>query len=265
MKRSHHIEVLGSAGAAGIYRIAGVGASLGIWIALSMSGAVNSLLLPPPWRVLSAIQDIGSSLPLHIIATLARVLVGFLGGILLGSCVGIVMQYNRYAFSILDGMVETGRPIPTVALIPFFTLIFGFSETGRFLVVALGTALLAAVTVVESIERVPASIVRWGLVVGLGRAELFRRILLPAAWPSMRTGFRLGLALSFALVIVAEFMGATYGLGHLISVAKVTLTTPTLLLCIAILGLLGWLTDKALRLLFDRTAHWEVSVRDTVL
>jgi len=175
------------------------------------------------------------------------------------------MQYNRHAFAVLDGIVETGRPIPTVALIPFFTLVFGFSELGRFWVVTLGTALLITVTVVEAIERVPTAIIRWGLVLGLPRTQLFQRILLPAAWPHMRTGFRLALALSFTLVIVAEFMGATYGLGHLISVAKVTLTTPTLLLCIAILGLLGWMTDRGLRALFNHTARWETTVRDTVL
>jgi len=263
MKKSRDMTILGSAGASSPFRVAGVAGSLLIWIVLSGSGAVNSLVLPSPWRVLGAVQDIGTNLPIHIGVTLARVLVGFLGGVSLGCCVGVLMQYNRHAFAVLDGIVETGRPVPTVALIPFFTLIFGFSETGRFIVVMLGTALLAAVTVVEAIERVPVAIVRWGLVVGLRRRELFGRILLPAAWPNMRTGFRL--ALSFTLVIVAEFMGARYGLGHLISVAKVTLTTPTLLLCVAILGILGWLTDRGLRALFNRTARWEATVKDTLL
>lgn len=96
------------------------------------------------------------------------------------------------------------------------------------------------------------------------RPELFRRIIIPAAWPEMRVGFRIALAAAITLVIVAEFMGATYGLGYLISVSKVTLTTPTILLSTFLLGWLGWGLDKVVRLVFDKTCAWDARVKEAV-
>jgi ABC-type nitrate/sulfonate/bicarbonate transport system permease component len=121
------------------------------------------------------------------------------------------------------------------------------------------------VDTVEAIERVPASLIRLGLISKISRPSLFRKIIIPSAWPEMRGGFRIALALAFTLVIVSEFMGATYGLGYLINVSKVTLTTPTILLSIIILGCLGWFFDKALRLLFDKTCFWETRAKGAVI
>ena len=98
-------------------------------------------------------------------------------------------------------------------------------------------------------------------VVGLSRRDLFRMVILPAAWVEMRSGFRIALALAVSLVVVSEFLGATYGLGYLISVAKVTLTTPTLLLSIMLLGWLGWGLDRLVRYMFDKTTAWDVRAK----
>ena len=253
--------ILGSTGAGRRLRWVGVAAWLGLWAALSGSGMVNSLLLPSPWRVLQAVGDIGPDLLLHCGATIGRVAVSFSLGLLLGVTSAILMQYSRTAYGLLDGLVETFRPVPIVALVPFFILLFGFAEIGKILVATLGVGLVAVVTGVEAIERVPIGVVRWGVVCGLSRNALFRLVILPAAWPEMRAGFRVALASAVTLVVVAEFMGAQYGLGYLISVSKVTLSTHTLLLSAMLLGWIGWALDWNVRRLFDRTCFWDVRAR----
>jgi ABC-type nitrate/sulfonate/bicarbonate transport system permease component len=225
---------------------------------------VNQLLLPPPDRVVLSISDIGIPIVLHFLATTARVLAGFAGAVVLGSAVGLSMQYSRACFAVMDGIVETSRPVPPVALAPFFILIFGFSETGRFLLVVLGAALVIVVTVVEATERVPSAVIRLGLTSGLSRRELFSYVVIPAAISEAKAGFRIALALSITLVIVSEFLGSRYGLGYLINVSKVTLTTPTILLCIILLGFMGFLLDCALRLLFDYATRWNYSSREVL-
>jgi taurine transport system permease protein len=182
----------------------------------------------------------------------------------MGAALGIVMQYSRRAFILLDGIVETSRPIPPVAVVPFVILIFGFAEIGKIILVTLGTGLVITVATVEAIERVPTSLVKWGLVSGLKRRDLFARIILPAAIPELRSGSRIALAVAIALVIVSEFMGATYGLGYLINVSKITLTTPTLLLSIIILGLISWTLDRLIRMSFDHWCAWDVRAKGAV-
>jgi ABC-type nitrate/sulfonate/bicarbonate transport system permease component len=258
------LSVLGSAGPKGILPFVGVILFITIWAIVSHFGLVNSLLLPTPLRVLGAIQDVGSALILHIGATLFRVCVGYTIGILIGISVGLLMQFDSRIYRTLDGLIETFRPVPPVAVVPFFILIFGFSEIGKILITVIGVGLLMTVTTIEAIERVPAPIIRWGLVVGLSRKDLFRFIVLPAAWPDLRAGFRLSMALAITLVIVSEFMGARYGLGYLISVSKVTLTTPTILLTTMILGWIGWGLDRAVRLLFDKTTAWDIRAKGAI-
>jgi len=248
---------LGSSGGRSVWSLAGPLATLLLWWAVARLRLVNPLLLPSPERVILAAQDIGPRILVHVVATLLRILTGFVLGCTIGVSVGVVMQYSRRAYVLLDGIIETFRPVPPVAAVPFFILIFGFSELGKVVIVTMGVSLVMAVTTVEAFERVPLGIMRWGLISGLDRRVLFRRVLLPAAIPEMRGGVRISLALAITLVIVSEFLGATAGVGYLISVAKVTLTTPTLLLAMFVLGWLGWFLDRVTRFLFNHWTAWD--------
>jgi NitT/TauT family transport system permease protein len=245
---------------------AGLPVFLLLWASASYSGLVNQLVLPTPYRVVLAIGDIGPLVLLaHLAATSIRVIVGYLGAVVIGSALGILMQYYRLFYLFADNVIQTWRPVPPVALIPFFILIFGFSEVGRFVIVVLGTTLVVIVTVVEALDRVQPSLIRLGLVVGLSKSQLFRRILIPAAAPHTKAGFRIAVALSVTLVVVSEFLGARYGLGYLINVSKVTLTTPTIFLCVILLGLIGYFTDLATRAILDYVCKWEYSSREALL
>lgn len=253
--------VLGSGGKKSALSILGVLGIIALWTIVCSLHIIPPLLLPSPSRVLLAAADIGPDLFKHIGATTARVVSGFLLGGIAGIGVGVSMQYDRRVFLLLDGIVETARPVPPVALVPFFLLWFGFSEPGKILLVAMGTSLVIIVAVVEALERVPTGVVRWGLVMGLPRRDLFKLILLRSALPEMRAGFRIALALAVTLVVVSEFMGATYGVGYLINVSKVTLNTPTVVLSIIVLGWLAYLLDRMLRWFFDKSCSWDVRAK----
>jgi sulfonate transport system permease protein len=260
-KHAAQYGVLGSTGGRTMVPTLVVGVLLILWQLVARTGIINPLLLPAPLSVLLAARDIGPALGFHLAATVTRIVTGFVLGACLGTGIGLSMQYSRRVFLLLDGIVETSRPIPPVALVPFFLLVFGFAESGKILLVTVGTSLIMVVATVEAIERVPAGILRWGLVLGLPRRTLFRRIILPAAIPELRTGLRVALAVSVTLVIVSEFMGATYGLGYLINVAKVTLTTPTLVLSVILLGWVSWGLDQIVRAIFDRVSAWDLRAK----
>ena len=264
-KKKNRNTVLGSSGKGGLLNYVGVLIFITVWWLLSWTGLVNRLLLPTPLRVIEAIYDVGWVLFLHFSATFLRICLGFFIGCFAGLFTGFLMQYKRSIYVTLDGLIETIRPIPPVAIVPFFILIFGFSEIGKILIAVIGVWVLITVTTVEAIERVPVGIIRWGLVKGLRRHQLFQLVIIPAAWPEMRGGFRISMALTITLIVVAEFMGAKYGLGYLLSVSKVTLTTPTILLCIILLGWLGWFLDRSLRIFFEKTTDWDIRAKGATI
>lgn len=256
--------VLASHARKGVLAYVGTPAFIAVWALLAYTRLIDPLLLPPPQRVLMAISDIGPALLLHAGATIARIGVGFGVALAVGCSIGLWMQRNRIAYGILDGVIETWRPVPPVALIPFFILAFGFSEGGRLLLVVLGTMLIVVVTVVEALDRVSPALIQFGLVSGLKKRQLFRQILVPAAVPNTRAGLRVALATCTTIVVASEFLGAQYGLGYLINVSKVTLTTPTIFLCVILLGLIGFAFDTALRGIIGSLTAWEYSSKEAL-
>lgn len=257
--------VLGSQCRAPWLNLAGVIGVITVWTVFSEMGWVNPLLLPSPIQVLGAAHTVGSPLLLHTFATIARIVVGFLLGATSGITLGLVMQYSQRTFALLDGIVETTRPVPPVAVVPFFILVFGFAEIGKLLLVTIGTGLVVTVGTIEAVERIPTSLIKWGLVSGISRTGLFRHIVFRAAISELTATLRIALATTVALVIVAEFMGAQYGLGYLINVAKVTLATPTMFLSIFLLGWITWALDYLLQSLVSRWCAWDLRAQGALL
>ena len=229
-----------------------------VWALVSGLGLVSPLLLPSPVRVLGAIVDIGpEQLARHIAVTFMRIVVGFAIGAACGFAVGVVMQRSRIAFTVLDPIVQPSRAVPPVALLPFFILIFGFAEAGRIVLIVLGTSLIVCVGTIEAINRVPASIVKLGLVMGLPRGSLYRRVIIPASLPELRGTLRIALALAVSLVVVAEFLGVQSGLGYLINLSRVTLSTHTIVLAVILITTLSWSLDRLIVVVFRRVFDWD--------
>lgn len=228
-----------------------------VWVALTEGGIVKPLYLPGPRDVARAFVDVAGDLPGHILDTLARTVIGYLLGVATGVGGGLLMGYSPTARAALHGIVEAWRPVPPVALIPFFLLWFGFSPFGRILLVMLGVALIMVVATYEAMQNVPLGFREAARALGAGRRSVLWTIDWPAIRPALRGPLRVSLALSFTLVIVSEFLGAQSGLGYLINVSKVTFSTHVILLAIIIIGLLSSLADVALRRTLRAIVPWD--------
>lgn len=239
-----------------LFAMLGLAATLLLWWLLTESHVSLTRLIPGPVALVSAARDIGPVLIRHTLTTLSRVVVGFIAGVLSGLGGGLLTTYSRRAFLLLSGLVEAMRPVPPVALVPFFLLIFGFSELGRLFLVALGTGLIVLVAFVEACRETPPHLAESFQTLGYSKLSIYRLIIVPYALSRMLGPARVALALSVSLVVVSEFMGAQLGLGHLINVAKVTFSTPTILLAASLLGLLSGLLDAVLRTAFRWSTPW---------
>ncbi|MCC7055104.1 MAG: ABC transporter permease subunit [Gemmatimonadaceae bacterium] len=227
-----------------------------IWFGLAETGFVSSLLLPHPLDVLRAVGNIGWKLVLHIVATTVRASVGFVVGFAAGVAIGFAIQYSLRVQRVFGPMIDAMRPVPALATLPLFILLFGFSELGRVCLIASGTAVFMATSTVEAVAKVPEQWTRFARVSGLDRRRVFRDVLAQGVVPLLVGPTRLAVALAFTLAIASEFMGAQSGLGYLINTARVNLAMPTIWLAVILLGLVSQAIDLLVTRFYGRSTGW---------
>ena len=229
---------------------------LALWFTITSSGLIKPLYLPTPQSVTVSLLTVKDSMLNHVGSTLLRIIVGYVLGITLGLLFGLVMSYNKYVFAFFNSIIESARPVPPVALIPFFILWFGFSNIGKIVFVMLGVALIIIVNTIEAVQNVNPTYIRAAYSLGTTKLRIFSSVILPAIVPELRSGLRIALALAVSLVIVSEFLGADTGIGYLINISKVTFNTPAILLSIVILGMMSWILDVILQTMLNRMTQW---------
>ena len=224
---------------------------------LARSGVVPARLMPPPSEVFGTLRVLlGNGLLSHLGVSCVRVLAGFgLGatlGVVLGLAVGLSSQLERALDPTLQGL----RAIPSLAWVPLLLLWLGIDEAPKITLIALGAFFPVYLNLVAGVRGVDRKLVELGESVGLTPAAMVRRIFLPAAQPSLFTGLRTGLSLSWMFLVAAELIAATSGLGYLLTDGRETGRPDIVLASILLLGLLGKLSDSLLKLIERRRLAW---------
>lgn len=223
----------------------------------------NPLLFPSPWLVLATGGEMVASGELlhHLLASLARVVQGFLVAAVLGVGVGILVGRSRTAEHVIDPLVQMLRPIPPLAFLPILVLWFGIGEASKVVFIAYATFFPIFTTTVDGIRYIDQVLLRAAASLGAKRLDLFRFVVLPAAMPNIITGLRIGFGLAFFVIVAAEFIAADAGLGFLINDARTFFMVPRMLLAAATIGLVGFLFNVALRGLEGRLLRWRGDAR----
>jgi ABC-type nitrate/sulfonate/bicarbonate transport system permease component len=228
------------------------------WFLITEDGLalVRPIKFPSPRMVVEAAITISSVLGKDILVTSARVIVGWGAGVALGVGLGLWMSFNKKVYYFFDPLIESMRPVPVIAMIPFFLLWFGINETGKFLLVLLGVFTIIVVSTVEAVRNVPKIYIRAAETLGASQRQIFRRIIIPAIIPQLIGPLRVSAALSFTLVVAGEFMGAQSGLGYRILEARRLFNTDVILLGIVIFGLISSVSDTLIRRITNYITRW---------
>jgi ABC-type nitrate/sulfonate/bicarbonate transport system permease component len=230
-----------------------------------VSGAVvvlqlfNPIFLPGPWTVAGALVTLAAKGQLwgHVAATLERVAVGFSTGAVLAIALGLPCGYFRAVRNVVEPVVELLRPIPPLAMLPLFIVWVGIGETSKVGFITYATFFPTFLTTVHAVRQMDPLLVRAAQSLGARPAQLFFRVILPAALPEMLTGIRLGVALSFFVIVISEFIGAEEGLGYLINDGRNFFLVPQMLGAAVLLGLLGYVANALVRVAERRLLRWQ--------
>jgi ABC-type nitrate/sulfonate/bicarbonate transport system permease component len=143
-----------------------------------------------------------------------------------------------------------------IAMIPFFLMWFGIGEAGKLLLITLGVFAIIVVSTVEAIKNVPKIYVLAAQTLGASKLQLFRTVLVPAIIPQLIGPMRVAAALSFTLVVAAEFMGANAGLGFRILEARRLFSTDVIMLGVVLIGILSAIADALIRRCASYLTRW---------
>jgi sulfonate transport system permease protein len=204
--------------------------------------------LPPPGDVVTALDGLlrRGELWTHLQASLARILLGYLGGAAVALALGSLIGLSVTARRLLAPTVAALRTVPSLAWVPLLLLWFGIDETPKVLLVAIGAFFPVYTTTASALSHVDTQLLEVGRAYGRHGASLLATVMLPAAAPELVNGLRLGLANAWLFLVAAELIASSKGLGFLLIDSQNTGRTDVMLLAIVLLAGLGKLSDAVL-------------------
>lgn len=234
--------------------------ALGLWQLAAELRFANTVLLPPPGRVaMAAVGALESGeLLRHLADSLVRIL--YANAIALGAGVplGIFMGLYRPFEEIVDGLLNLLRPVPPIAWIPLAILWFGIGETSVIFITLLAAFFAVLLNTFAGVRSVDKSLVRAALSLGASRRILIMRVVLPATLPSIFTGIRIAIGVSWGSIVAGELVAATSGLGFMITFYREVLRTDLILVGMVSIAVAGLLMDRGLRWLERKALPWRV-------
>jgi ABC-type nitrate/sulfonate/bicarbonate transport system permease component len=219
------------------------------WELASRLGFADPLILPPPSKALGDLWLLASTGELWraLYASLYRVVCGFALATTAGIALGALMARVRIADDFLDPLVELLRPISPLAVFPLAILWFGIGDLSKIFVIALAASFPVILNTYAGVRGIDANYFRASQSLGASRREIFTGVVLPGSLPQIFTGIRLAWGISLIVVIAAEMVAASVGIGYMLIEAQQTFRTERVFAGIIVIGLVGFLTDLGFR------------------
>lgn len=234
---------------------------LSIWQIGTMQGFISATILPPPLDVFITAWEmiLSGELWTHIWVSSARALSGFLLGGTIGLLLGLFTSSSKFAAALLDSSLQMIRNIPVLALIPLAIIWFGIDEGSKLFLVSLSVFFPIYLNTMHGIKSVDKDLIEMAKTYGLSGWQLYRQVILAGALPSILVGVRFSLGLMWIVLIVAETISATSGIGYMTMSGREFMRLDVVLLGVFIYAILGKLADSFAQLIEKRCLRWHLS------
>ncbi|MDP9053555.1 MAG: nitrate ABC transporter permease [Acidobacteriota bacterium] len=176
--------------------------------------------------------------------SLVRVAKGFTLAILIGTPLGFVLGGSPLLFRMFDPLMQVLRPISPLAWLPLGLILFRQSEPAALFTIALCSMWPTVINTMQGVRSIPQDYTNVAKVLRLSPWKQFTKISLPAALPYMFTGYRLSLGLAWLVIVAAEMLTGTPGVGGFLWQEYNSLIYSHILLCILTIGVVGFMLDR---------------------
>lgn len=229
------------------------------WYLVTLVPTINTFLASPAQVYAAFLSESAADGRFFkdIYISLQRVLVGFGLAFLASIPVAFLMGWYPGVRTIVEPWIQFFRTIPPIALIPLVILAMGLGEPPKYTIIFIAAFLVMVVTIYQGIKEVDRTLIKAAYTFGAADRDLFFDIMIPAAFPFILVGARLGMAASLTTLIAAELTGTTFGLGARIQGAQQFMDTSIVLLGIIAIGVIGFILDKILLFVEKKLTLWK--------
>lgn len=234
------------------------GGAVGVWILATAMLNIPRVLLPGPLAVVAAARELAADgvLAGHVATSVVRLVAGFALSVLLALPAAFLIARSEGLRRVAEPPLEFLRQIPPLAMMPLLILWLGIGEAQKVGIIVLACFFPVFLGTVGGIAQCDPRLVEVGRVAGLGEAALVRRIVLPAALPSIVIGLRIALGQGWRALVGAELVASAAGLGYMIVDAENLARTDVIVVGVIVIGLLGLASDRLARAAIAAFAPW---------
>lgn len=228
------------------------------WECADLAGTIHPYSFPSIKSIWNTVVEYGVNGKLinNIIVSFLRVIEGFFVALVIGVGLGILVSVFERVNILTDFIIQIVRPIPPIAWIPLAILWFGIGESSKIFIIFLGAFFPIFVNTVDGIRSVDSKYFELGQVYEVPKRELITKVIIPGALPAILTGIRLGIGSAWICVVAAEMIGATSGVGYMLSDGRSLSRPDIVVLGMLIVGIIGKIMDDILKLLRDKIVTW---------
>lgn len=232
---------------------------LAVYELLSRSGLVSSRTLPSLaligeqlWIYLA-----NGVLLFHAGITLYRAALGFILALAVGILLGTLMARLRWVEVLFEPIFSFGYPIPKISLYPVFIMVFGLGTGSKVALVFLECLYPIAVHAYAGMRSADRVLVWAGRNMGASRRQLFWKVLIPTALPTLFSGLRIALPVALIVTIITELIGESRGLGYFVTFHTASFEYARALAAFVVIALIGFCLDRLLLRLRNLVIFWQ--------
>jgi NitT/TauT family transport system permease protein len=232
---------------------------LALWQLGAAIGYVDTRFFPAPSAVFEEAGEMirSGELWLHVSISLTRIAVGFVLGAVPGIVLGLAVGLFRPVRAIVQPLIDATFPIPKIAILPLFIMIFGLGEESKYAIIATAVIYLVLINTAAGVYNIDKIYLDVGKNFGAGKWMMFTDVALPGALPLVVAGLKLGMGVALLVIVSAEFVGAKSGIGYLIWTSWQVFQVEKMYVGLLVCALLGFGAAILLNLLERILIPWK--------
>jgi NitT/TauT family transport system permease protein len=193
----------------------------------------------------------------NIMASIARVFMGFGLASALGISLGFITGRVKLLRLLTEPLINAIRTVPGIGWLPIFMVWFGIGETLTVLLIALAAFFPIYLNTLYGILETPKEYIMAAQMLGANHYKINTTVIFPWAFPSVMTGLRLGLGVSWAYLVLGELTGINLGIGAVMMDSRITGQTEMIIVTMVVISLMGFISDKLLKLMGKRILNYD--------
>jgi ABC-type nitrate/sulfonate/bicarbonate transport system permease component len=237
-----------------------------LWEAVARAGLYQPLFFPRFSVVLETFWDLVASgvIPHHIAASLTNMFAGYFLAAAVVIPFGVLAGYSRAVYNCSEPAIELIRPLPATAIIPLAMMFIGVGPLEQIFVIFFSCSRIMVVNAIYGARSVDPRLIETARSYGYSGLKLVLRVVLPSALPQIMTGMRISLAIAVIIIIAAEFMGSSEGIGFFTISMQRDYSTPAMYAGVLSLCILGYLLSRLFLLVEWQTMGWYRGMKSAI-